>query len=290
VTVHGQGGYTADNVPADPSFAHYPDTPATQDDPNATVLLPADGSAYPRLVLGPAEINGSAIRGATAQFDRDIDAPDIEVQLTPTGATQWDNVGRANFHQFVALDLDGQVISAPLIEPTNSTFASFDGKFEISGTFTVDQARAIAAVINSGPLPVRVAPPAPSTTTTTTAITTPTAPLPTVTINGWTGREPASIYFSGDAGDISTGLTWSLWDASAAIGHGTRNELGCVPDCAQGSVTPFPVTITMSNPVDGTFTTILEKTSDGRGTTETFTAPDLGQGACATSSQASCVF
>lgn len=113
---------------------------------------------------------------------------------------------------------------------------------------------------------------------------------PMVTIGGWTGRDPAIIYFSGDAGDIATGITWSVWDSTEAVGHGTRNELGCVPDCAQGTATPYPVTITLSHPRNGTFRSILEQTSDGKGTTERFTSPYLGEGACSDSSQSSCVF
>ena len=279
-------GYNVNDIPADPSLAHDASTVATADYPGATVLLAADGSSYARLALGPAQMGSSDIAGATAEFANGSGWL-IDVQLTPTGVTKWDVVGEENFHQFVALDLDGHVISAPLIEPANRTFASFDGKLVIAGNFSAAQARATAAVINSGPLPVQVTPP---TTTTTTTTTIPTAALPTVTISGWTGREPTTIYFSGDAGDVATGLTWSRWDASEGVGQGTRNELSCVPDCAQGTSTPYPVTITMTNPVNGKFTTILEQTSDGRGTTETFTEPYLGQGACTTSAQDSCAF
>jgi hypothetical protein len=96
--------------------------------------------------------------------------------------------------------------------------------------------------------------------------------------------------FSGDSGDIATGLTWPVWNASEAVGHGTRNELGCVPDCADGTSTPYPVTITMSHPANGRFTVILQETSDGKGTLHTFTAPYLGQGACTNSDQDSCAF
>ncbi len=111
-----------------------------------------------------------------------------------------------------------------------------------------------------------------------------------VTFGKWTGREPATIYFSADAGNIATGLVWSRWDQTKAVGHGTRNELSCVPNCAQGSSTPYPVTITLSHPVDGKYTLLVEQTADGKATTETFTAPHLGQGACTNSSQSSCKF
>ena len=69
-----------------------------------------------------------------------------------------------------------------------------------------------------------------------------------------------------------------------------EDELNCIPNCAQGAATPYPVTITLNKPVDGTFTFITEQTADGRGTTETFSTPYLGQGACSTSSESTWVF
>jgi hypothetical protein len=130
----------------------------------------------------------------------------------------------------------------------------------------------------------------PITSTTGISQEAPTSTLPSLTIASWIGGEPVRIYFSGDAGNVATGLTWSLWSQTEAVGHGVRNELGCVPNCAQGSSTPYPVTLTLSDPVEGVFTTLLEQTADSKGTTETFTAPYLAQGVCPTASQASCVF
>ena len=116
------------------------------------------------------------------------------------------------------------------------------------------------------------------------------AALPSVTIAGWTGRDPAIVYFSADAGNIATGLTWSVWNQTEAVGHGTRDELGCVPSCAQGTVTPYPVTLTLTNPVNGSFTSILEQTADGKGTSETFHAPLWGKGPARASDENSCTF
>ncbi len=140
----------------------------------------------------------------------------------------------------------------------------------------------------TGPAPSTTAPPAASTPTTTS--TTPPPPLPTVTIAGWTGRQPATIYFSADAGNVATGLTWHTWTATEAVGTGSRQELSCEPDCAQGAATTYPVTLTLSDPVDGSFTTLIEQTADGRDTSQGFTAPELAQGVCATDDEDSCHF
>ena len=43
-------------------------------------------------------------------------------------------------------------MSAPLIEPSQSTFTSFGGRMQIGGDFNKLTADELAAVLNSGPL------------------------------------------------------------------------------------------------------------------------------------------
>lgn len=130
----------------------------------------------------------------------------------------------------------------------------------------------------------------PSTSAAPTTTSVNESALPTLTVGGWTGRRPVTLYFSGDSGNIVTKLTWSTWDSTHAIGHGQREELTCDPDCATGGGTTYPATITLSDPVAGRFTTLTEVTEDGKGTTDTFHSPDLGQGACSTDDQHTCEF
>lgn len=111
-----------------------------------------------------------------------------------------------------------------------------------------------------------------------------------MTIGGWTGREPAGIYFSGDSGDIVLGITWSSWGPTEATGTGTWHYLDCVPNCAQGSSTPYPAAITLTDAVGGHFIKLTETTSGPHGYVMTFTAPGLGQGACTNANENSCEF
>jgi hypothetical protein len=61
------GGYTATNIPPDPTFSAYPSTKPSADEPSRTVLLPGDPNAgvYPRYVLGPAQMDGSPRSGSS---------------------------------------------------------------------------------------------------------------------------------------------------------------------------------------------------------------------------------
>jgi hypothetical protein len=98
------------------------------------------------------------------------------------------------------------------------------------------------------------------------------SPLPVLFVpaNGYRGVEPAMIGFSGDAGNIVTGITWSSWTAARATGTGISDIQGCVPNCAQGSETPVTTTISLSAPVHGMFTAITETRN---GTSATFSYP-----------------
>jgi len=153
-------GYTANSVPPDPTFTPYASTTAAQDDPNKVVLLKADPLAgaqqYSRFVLGPSPLHGNAIASASAVFDTTINAWAVSYTLTSKGSPAWDQVAQQSFHQYVAIDLDGLVESAPIIQPDVTAFSSFQGKGEISGNFTQATAKNLALELNYGALPVRL--------------------------------------------------------------------------------------------------------------------------------------
>jgi serine/threonine protein kinase len=87
---------------------------------------------------------------------------------------------------------------------------------------------------------------------------TSSAPLPVVTIGSFIGIKPSEIDFSGDSGNIVSKIYWVSWTATGATGYGTLGIQSCIPNCAEGSVTYVPATITLSNPVDGRFIVMTE--------------------------------
>ncbi len=152
-------GYTANPVPADAALAAYPSTPASQDVQGKTVLLPAlkGGGQYPRYLLGPATLTGHAIKTATAQQNQ-TGSWVVNYTLTSTGSPAWDALAQQNFHQIIAIELDGVVQSAPIIQPGQATFSSFAGTGQISGNLTQHQAQNLALAMQFGSLPVRLVP------------------------------------------------------------------------------------------------------------------------------------
>ncbi|MGO8871499.1 MAG: protein translocase subunit SecD [Acidimicrobiales bacterium] len=150
-------GYTSNtNIQADPQFATYPSTTPDNDDKNATVLLPGSSGTQSsgRYVLAPAGMTGTAVKSANAQLNSGQWT--VNLTLTSLGATQWDTLAKQQFHAIIGIDLDGQVISAPITQPTQSSFTSFNGQVQISGGFTEDQAKTLATDLNYGALPVKL--------------------------------------------------------------------------------------------------------------------------------------
>jgi preprotein translocase subunit SecD len=158
LSINTNTGQPTNTIRPDPAFATVPSTPEADDEPAGDVLLSTDPAAgaqeYPRFVLGAAQFDNAGIAGAQAQFETDISSWTVEVTLTTLGATAWNAMAQENFHQFVAADLDGAVLWAPLIQPNNTTFTSFGATMEIGGAFNATSAQDLAAVLNSGPLPV----------------------------------------------------------------------------------------------------------------------------------------
>ncbi len=141
--------------PPDPALAAYPSTPPSQDVASKPVLLyyPA---FHQRYLLGPAGVTGHALKSATAQLSSG-GSWQVAFKLTGSGSPKWDALAKANFHQMVAVDLDGKIQSAPLIQPGQAAFTSFNGSGVINGTnFTQATAKSLALVLQYGALPVRL--------------------------------------------------------------------------------------------------------------------------------------
>lgn len=145
---------TASPLP-DAALAAYPTTSSSQDVPGKPALL-YDAQAHQRFLVGPAGLTGHALSSATAQLSS-TGSWQVAFTLTSSGSPKWDALAKANFHQMVAVDLDAKIESAPLIQPTQAAFTSFNGSGVISGSnFTQSSAKSLALVLQYGALPVRL--------------------------------------------------------------------------------------------------------------------------------------
>jgi hypothetical protein len=108
-----------------------------------------------------------------------------------------------------------------------------------------------------------------SVSSTVSSSTAPPAALPLLVTMGWSGVKPKTVDFSGDAGNVVTGITWASWTAAGAVGEGTSGIQSCVPNCAQGKTKFVPTTIVLSDVAGGHFTHLIE-TRNGTTTVATY--------------------
>jgi hypothetical protein len=154
LNVNTNSGTPQTTVPPWSELKSYLSTPASSDIASHTVLLPAGtNSGFPseRLLLGPAELSGLDVSSVQLVYESGWI---VDLNLDPHGSTAWDVLAHRQFHAYIAVDLDGELISVPLTEPSQATFSSFGGKVQISGGFTHTTANQLAIDLESGPLPV----------------------------------------------------------------------------------------------------------------------------------------
>ncbi|MDE3206393.1 MAG: protein translocase subunit SecD [Acidobacteriota bacterium] len=173
------GGTTATTTPAgavsqsdcsNSNSSSLPTTTPDQDIPTNSVILPVDPKAFPqsptiRYVLGPADMTGKAVSDAASVIDTTTGQYQVNLTLTSSGATQFDNIAAARYACYKqnptnpppcsqeAFELDGTVESSPDFQA-----ATFNGQVSISGSFTSSQASSLADVLKYGSLPVRFVP------------------------------------------------------------------------------------------------------------------------------------
>ncbi|MBS3909037.1 MAG: protein translocase subunit SecD [Actinobacteria bacterium] len=101
-------------------------------------------------VLGPVELTGDTISSAQATFGGEIGAqPIVNMTFNNEGAVKFGQITANNVDKRLAIVLDDQIITAP-----NIRGAIPDGKAVIEGIGSIDEAKEIAIVLNSGSIPV----------------------------------------------------------------------------------------------------------------------------------------
>ncbi len=101
----------------------------------------------PLLVEKQAVMTGDSLANAFMGRDQ-YGRPDVKLEFTREGAVTFSNITGANVGQRLAIMLDDEVFSAPVIQERIS-----GGEAQISGSFSADQARDLATVLRTGALP-----------------------------------------------------------------------------------------------------------------------------------------
>lgn len=106
--------------------------------------------SHPILVKAEPELTGKYIEDAYVGYDSS-GFPDVNLVLNKEGAAIFEAVTSKNINKQLAIVLDGVVRSAPVIRERIP-----GGKAQITGRFTLEEARTLAIVLRAGALPTKM--------------------------------------------------------------------------------------------------------------------------------------
>ncbi|TSC74703.1 MAG: preprotein translocase subunit SecD [Parcubacteria group bacterium Gr01-1014_44] len=96
-------------------------------------------------------LTGKYLVRAQVSFGDGVSGPQVALELNSEGAKIFEEITKKNIGKLVAIYLDGQPISIPVVQAVIS-----DGSAVISGNFAVKEAKELATRLNAGALPVPI--------------------------------------------------------------------------------------------------------------------------------------
>ncbi len=99
----------------------------------------------------PTGLNGSMVAKATLEFNTTTNQPIVGLTFTSDGRDLFAKLTKDNIGNYLGIFLDGKDISVPVVRD-----AIVDGKAQISGSFTIDEAKRLVRDLNYGALPVPI--------------------------------------------------------------------------------------------------------------------------------------
>ncbi|MFH1582366.1 MAG: protein translocase subunit SecD [bacterium] len=97
------------------------------------------------------ELTGKYLESAELGFDQTTGIPIILLQFDEKGADLFKELTEKNIGKFLPIYIDGFPVSSPVVQETIT-----GGSAQISGTFTIEEAKSLARNLNAGALPVPI--------------------------------------------------------------------------------------------------------------------------------------
>ena len=113
--------------------------------------IPATKTASASSTLIPTNLTGADLQSASANFDSQTGKPIVSLQFTPEGGIKFAEITGRNIGKQIPIILDNEIVSAPVVQ---QQIVGVDA--QITGSFTIDEAKEIAVQLNAGALPVPV--------------------------------------------------------------------------------------------------------------------------------------
>ena len=99
----------------------------------------------------PTQLNGRFVSGAQLTFDNLTGKPQVDIAFNDEGAVLFEEITGRNIEKPVAIFLDNNLIEMPVVRQKIS-----GGKAQITGRFTVQEAKTLVERFNAGALPAPI--------------------------------------------------------------------------------------------------------------------------------------
>lgn len=101
--------------------------------------------------INPTDLTGADVKSADVVFDTTNGKPAVSLEFTDEGAKKFEEITERNIGKPLPILLDGYPVSSPQVSGKIS-----GGKAQITGEFTLDQAKQLSIQISAGALPIPV--------------------------------------------------------------------------------------------------------------------------------------
>lgn len=115
------------------------------------IEIPGIEGATPSSQLIPTDLTGADLQSAQVTFDSKDGKPAISLQFTKEGGDKFAIITERNIGKQIPIVLDDAIVSAPMVQEKIT-----GGSAQISGAFTVDEAKKVSIQLNAGALPVPI--------------------------------------------------------------------------------------------------------------------------------------
>ena len=113
--------------------------------------VPGVNGTTPSATLVATNLTGADLQSAQVVFDSQTGKPAISLQFTTEGGEKFAEITGRNVGKQLPIVLDNQIISAPVVEGQIT-----GGNAQITGNFSIDEAKQLAIQLNAGALPIPV--------------------------------------------------------------------------------------------------------------------------------------
>ena len=101
--------------------------------------------------IKPTDLTGADLESADVSFEGTTGKPSVGIVFNSDGARKFEEITARNVGKMLPIILDGQPVSSPVVQEKIT-----GGQAQITGDFTLDEAKNLAIQLNAGALPVPV--------------------------------------------------------------------------------------------------------------------------------------